>query len=102
MGAGVVSRVNASSIIRETLGTARTQLNDLQAELEAGSREAEKVLDCAHRIEQCVDGQRQAADALVRLQRRAIELRRSLSEQRALMRQLRDSFDSIRRQLGQH
>jgi predicted nucleic acid-binding Zn-ribbon protein len=97
-----VSRVNASTVIRETLGAARAQLDDLQAELEAGSREAEKVLDCAHRMEQYADGQRLAADALVRLRRRAIELRRSLTEQRALMRQLRDSFNSIRRELGKH
>jgi hypothetical protein len=94
--------VNASTVIRETLGRARAQLDDLQAELEAGSREAEKVLDCAHRIERSADGQRQTADALVRLRRRAIELRRSPSEQRALMRQLRDSLNSIRRELGKH
>jgi predicted RNase H-like nuclease (RuvC/YqgF family) len=94
-----VNRVSAT-VIRETLGTARAQLDDLQAELEAGTRQAEKIMDCAAALDAVTTERREAEQQLTILLRRTSELRASLREQRALMKQLRDSFDHLRRHVG--
>jgi chromosome segregation ATPase len=95
----------STTVIRETLGTARAQLDDLQAELEAGTRQADKIANSAAALDLDVvnvvkDQQSEAQAELSVLRTRAAELRASLREQRELMRQLRDSFDSIRRHVG--
>ena len=90
----------STTVIRETLGTARAQLDDLQAELEAGTREADKIANCAATLDTVTTQHCEAEDELSRLQQRTAGLCASLREQRALMKQLRESFDHLRRHVG--
>jgi chromosome segregation ATPase len=86
-----------ATVIRDALGTARAQLDDLQAELEAGNRQAQKLLNCAFALDGAAAEHRTTAEQLSRLRERAADLQESLREQRALMNQLRDSLNDLRR-----
>ena len=90
----------SATVIRDTLGTARAQLDDLQAELEAGTREAEKIMNCAAALDAATARRRECEEELSKRRLLAEDLRASLREQHDLMRQLRDSFDHLRRHFG--
>jgi hypothetical protein len=90
----------ASTVIQETLVAARAQLDDLQAEVEEGTRQAEKILKWAASMDLVSAEQRDMAQKLSKLNERASDLRASLEEQRALMSQLRGSLNNLRRQFS--
>lgn len=85
-------------MVNHAVATARAQLDDLMAELEAGSRFVDRI----HSGVAALDGRQirnpQQQVEMAELTRRLDDLRESVRQQRALMKQLRDSFDALRRQ----
>jgi hypothetical protein len=78
--------------------TARAQVNDLQAEIEAGARCADRI-----RVEATIDERvithLQYAARLGSLTQCVRELQASIAEQRSILRDLRNSLDSLRQAL---
>jgi hypothetical protein len=87
-----------SLAVRATIVTARTQVNDLQAEIEAGARCADRM-----RVEAAIDERvithLQYAARLGSLTQCVCELQASIAEQRSILRDLRHSLDSLRHAL---
>jgi len=85
--------------LRESVAAVRTQIEDLQAEMEAAARCADHI----HTDMQIIDGRSARHSRLTTrftsLLRRADELKKSIEEQQALLRDLRTSFGELRRSL---
>ena len=79
--------------------TARTQVNDLQAEIEAGARCADRMRVEAAAIDERVITHLQYAAQLGSFTQCVRELQTSIAEQRSILRDLRGSLDSLRQAL---
>lgn len=90
--------MNADSF-RGSIATVRTQIEDLQAEMEAGERCADHLQTDARVIDGAELNRLRLTNRLTALLEHADELRKSIREQRALLRELRTSFDELRRSL---
>jgi hypothetical protein len=84
--------------VSHAVATARAQLDDLMAELEAGARFAEKIQNGVAALDDRLIRNQHRQEEMARLVQRLTDLRASLQQQRALMAQLRESFDILRRQ----
>ena len=78
----------------ESISAARTQLDDLQAEMEAGARCAERL--CADVTDERVETYMLQVARLHALVECADALRSSLAEQRTILRDLRASINQVR------
>lgn len=85
--------------LRESIATVRTQIEDLQAEVEAGAR-------CANRIHADVKTiDPRAVDHVHQLSRMTAlvdcvsELKKSIRDQRTILRDLRRSIDQVRQSI---
>ncbi len=88
-----------AELLRESIATVRTQIEDLQSELEAGARCADHVRAGVKVIDDSVTTHLRSTERLTALLERADELKKSIEEQRTLLRDLRSSFDQLRRSL---
>jgi hypothetical protein len=84
-----------------SLTAARACLEDLQAEIEAGSRYVERIHADAHTIDRRVLTYQRGCERLEALRRCAADLKASILEQRGLLRDLRRSIDEMRLALRQ-
>lgn len=85
--------------IRECLDTARAHLDDLQSEIEAGARCADRIHDGARTIDSRMLTALQSAARLEALRDCVTELRGSIAEQRTILRGLRTSVNQLRQSL---
>jgi hypothetical protein len=82
--------------LRQSLDSARTHLADLQAEMEAGARHVERIhADATSRDPRVETFLRQTARHHT-LSEHVGELKASIKQQRALLRDLRASLDRVR------
>ena len=85
--------------LRESIATVRTQIEDLQAELEAGARCADRI----HAEVKTIDGR--AIDHLYHVSRMtalldsASRLKKSIHDQRIILRDLRRAIDEVRQSI---
>jgi hypothetical protein len=85
--------------LRESIATVRTQIDDLQAELELGARCADRI----HADVETIDGR--AIDHVRQVPRMtalldcASELKKSIRDQQAILRDLRRSIDQVRQSI---
>ena len=85
--------------LRESIATVRTQIEDLQAELEAGARCADRI----HADVKTIDGR--AVDRVHQLSRMtalldcASALKKSIRDQRSILRDLRRAIDQVRQSI---
>jgi hypothetical protein len=86
--------------VSHAVAAARAQLDDLMAELEAGARFVEKIQSGVATLDDRLIRNQQQQAEMAQLVQRLSDLRASLAQQRALMAQLRESFDLLRRQTG--
>lgn len=91
--------MNAELLLRESIATVRTQIEDLQSEMEAGARYADHLQAGVKVMDDSVVTYLRSTSRLSALLERADELKKSIGEQRALLRDLRSSFDQLRRSL---
>lgn len=91
---------NRSGALHQTVAAARAQLDDLMAELEAGSRFVRRIESGVAALDGRVDQHQRHREEMGRLIQRLGDLRASMEQQRVLMKQLRECFDSLRRQLA--
>lgn len=89
----------AADSLRESIDSVRTWLDDLQAELEAGARCAERIHDDATTLDARVVNHGSQLEELRALVERVRELRTSIREQRTLLRNLRGSVNHVRRSI---
>jgi predicted RNase H-like nuclease (RuvC/YqgF family) len=87
-----------SGVVRQAVTTARAQLDDLLAELEAGARFVDRIQAGIASLDSRLAYQQQQRDEVEQLIRRIGELRASVQQQRVLMKQLRACFDTLRRE----
>jgi predicted RNase H-like nuclease (RuvC/YqgF family) len=80
----------------ESIATARAHLDDLQAEIEAGARCAERLRADAGEIDSRVVTYIRQTARLHALVNCTDELRASIAEQRTILRDLRKSIDRLR------
>lgn len=86
----------SAETLRVSLAAARTHLDDLQAEIEAGSRCAERIhLDVSLRDVREPRQHRENA-RFASLARYAVELAASIAEQRTILRELRALINDMR------
>ena len=84
------------TVTLESITTARTRLDDLQAEIEAAARCAERIrVDACEMDDRVVNYIRQT-DRMHALLHCADELKASITEQRAILRDLRLSIAQVR------
>jgi predicted RNase H-like nuclease (RuvC/YqgF family) len=95
-----VAQSNAPGVVQNTVATARAQLDDLTAELEAGARFVARLGRGIAALDTRLNEHQQRRDEVEQLERRLVDLRDSLRQQRMLMKQLRECFDTLRRQIG--
>ena len=85
--------------LRESIATVRTQIEDLQAEVEAGARCADRI----HANVRTIDGHAinhfQHTARMTALLGSASELKKSIRDQRTLLRDLRRSLDQVRQSI---
>jgi Mg2+ and Co2+ transporter CorA len=93
-----VGNSTPSDVVSHAVATARAQLDDLMAELEAGSRFVDKIDSGVAALDDRLIRNQQQQVELAELVRRLSDLRESVRQQRALMNHLRQSFDLLRRQ----
>jgi predicted RNase H-like nuclease (RuvC/YqgF family) len=86
--------------LAESIGSARTRVDDLQAEIEAGARWVDQIHAEADALEQRLMRQMEFAAQLGSLRQHSRELRASMTQQRSILRQLRRSLNEIRQALG--
>jgi hypothetical protein len=86
--------------VSHAVATARAQLDDVMAELEAGARFADKIQRGVAALDDRLLRNQQRLAEMAQLVERLSDLRASLRQQRALMAQLLESFDILRRQTG--
>lgn len=82
--------------LRVSIDTARTCLEDLQAEVEAGARCAERIYLSASGIDSRVSIHLQQAARFAALIECAGELKESIGQQRAILHELRTSLEKVR------
>lgn len=87
-------------MVNQTVVTARAQLDDLTAELEAGARFVDRIETGLAALDGRFASGRRRREELELLIQRLDDLRGSVRQQRALMTQLRECFDALRRQLA--
>ena len=85
--------------IHECLDTARAHLDDLQSEIEAGARCADRIHDGANTIDSRLLTTLQSAARLGALRDCVTELRASIVVQRTILRDLRASVNQVRQSL---
>ena len=88
--------------LRGSIATVRTQIDDLQAEMEAGARCADHLQSDVQVIDGSALNHLRLTNHLTALVEHADELKKSIREQRTLLRELRGSFDELRRSLREH
>lgn len=86
----------SADALHSSLTAARTCLEDLQAEIEAGSRCAERIHVNATIDDRVLLHQQEAA-RLGALRRCAEDLKASIAQQRGILQELRRSIDELRR-----
>lgn len=91
---------SSSGGVRQTVAAARAQLDDLLAELEAGARFVDGIERGIAALDKRVSDNYRNREEMEHLVGRLGDLRASVSEQRVLMKQLRECFDTLRRQIG--
>ena len=91
---------HTSSGVSQTVATARAQLDDLMAELEAGSRFVERIQSGFAALNGQMTQSQRHREEMTHLVTRLGDLRASVRQQRMLMTQLRVCFDTLRRQVG--
>ena len=85
--------------LRESIATVRTQIDDLQAELEAGARCADRIhADVTTVDDRLLNHVRQAA-RMTALLDCVSELRKSIRDQRVIVRDLRRSINQVRQSI---
>jgi hypothetical protein len=89
---------NSAGVLHDTVAAARAQLDDLLAELEAGARFVDGIERGVTSLDGRLTTSQRHRDEMERLIGRLAELRDSVRQQRALMMELRRSFDLLRRQ----
>ena len=92
--------VHTSAGVTQTVATARAQLDDLLAELEAGSRFVERIQSGFAALNGHLSQSQRHREEMSHLLTRLGDLRASVRQQRMLMMQLRECFDALRRQFG--
>ena len=85
--------------LRESIATVRTQIEDLQAELEAGSRCADRIHADVKTIDGRVVNFISHTARMTALLESAADLKTSIQDQRAILRDLRTSIDQVRRSI---
>lgn len=85
--------------LRESIATARTQIDDLQAELEAGARCADRIHADVTTIDDRVTNRIRQTARMTALLECASELKKSIQDQRAILRDLRRSVDQVRQSI---
>jgi conjugal transfer/entry exclusion protein len=80
----------------DSITAARTRLDDLQAEMEAGARCAERIRADASAMDSRVATYIRQTERLHALLHCADELKASITEQRTILRDLRLSIDQVR------
>lgn len=85
--------------LRESIATVRTQIEDLQAELEAGARCAERIHADVNTIDARVINHIRQTARMVALRDCASELQKSIRDQRSLLRDLRRAVDQVRQSI---
>jgi predicted RNase H-like nuclease (RuvC/YqgF family) len=85
--------------LRESIATVRTQIEDLQAELEAGARCADRIHADVKTIEDRVLNHLRLAARMTALCDCASELKKSIHDQRVILRDLRRSINQVRQSI---
>ena len=85
--------------LRESIATARTQIEDLQAELEAGARFVDRIHADVKTIDDRVINHVRQTARMRALLGCASELKKSIRDQQAILRELRRSVDQLRHSL---
>lgn len=85
--------------LRESIATARTHMDDLQAELEAGARCVDRIHDDVETMDDRVINRGRRATPLTALLDCASELRKSIRDQQTILRELRRSIDQVRQSI---
>jgi hypothetical protein len=85
--------------LRESIATVRTQIEDLQAELEAGARCADRIHADVKTIDGRAINQAYQFARITALLDCASELRQSIRDQRTILRDLRSSIDQVRQSI---
>ena len=85
--------------LRESIATARTQIEDLQAELELGARCADRIHADVKTIDDRVTTHIRQTARMTALLGCAAELKKSIQDQRALLHDLRRSVDQVRQSI---
>ena len=85
--------------LRESIATVRTQIDDLQAELEAGARCADRIHADVKTIDDRVMNHLRQAARMTALLDCASELRKSIRDQRTILRDLRRSIHQVRQSI---
>jgi predicted RNase H-like nuclease (RuvC/YqgF family) len=85
--------------LRESIATVRTQIEDLQAELEAGSRCADRIHADVKTIDDRVMTYVAQTARMTALLECAQELKKSIRDQRTILRDLRTSIDQLRQSI---
>jgi predicted RNase H-like nuclease (RuvC/YqgF family) len=89
-------------VLRESTATVRTQIEDLQAEMEAGARGARRIHTEARIIDDRVMDHIRHTARLASLVERATEMKKSIEEQQVILRDLRTAFDRLRQSMRKH
>lgn len=85
--------------LRESIATVRTQIDDLQAELEAGSRCADRIHADVKTIDDRVMTHARHTARMTALFECVSELTKSIRDQRTILRDLRRSIDQVRQSM---
>ena len=84
--------------LHDSIATVKTQIDDLQAEVEAGARCADRIHADVKVDDRVMNHRRQAA-RMTALLENAEELKKSIQDQRRILRDLRQSVDLVRRSI---
>ena len=85
--------------LRDSLAAVRVQLDDLQADMEAGDRCAVRIQSNATSIDERLAAHLQHAARCGALRQCASELRASIAQQREILTELRGTVNEIRAEL---
>jgi len=87
----------AAAVLPRQVGTtAETRLNDLQADVEAGSRLVTQIYHQAFRIRDVLDRSNPARERLRSLLKQSTKLKACVVQQRTLLRELRHDIRRLR------
>ena len=85
--------------LHDSMATVRTQIEDLQAEVEAGARCADRIHTDVKIIDDRVMNHFRQAGRMTALLESAEELKKSIRDQRRILRGLRQSVDLVRQSI---